>query len=165
MGIRSFLQKARNLKSQTSSYTGRAVVYNDSKTGRGQDKAVLWFPNSQGKMLSIDQKLKMMGIDLNQVCSFARVAYHPTGADIQAQFSIIDYSSKRNLNQVDENGRFDLNKTRAKEQSMKMQDARLILDAARQMKRLPTHLEYASGQHPLRSPERAWALFNKKKER
>lgn len=165
MGIRSFLQKARNLKSQTSSYTGRAVVYNDSKTGRGQDKAVLWFPNSQGKMLSIDQKLKMMGIDLNQVCSFARVAYHPTGADIQAQFSIIDYSSERNLNQMGENGRFDKKATLTKENDMKMQDARLILDMARQMKRLPTHSECAAAHHPLKSSERAWNLFNKKRTR
>lgn len=164
MSIRSFLKQAQRSTAQTS-YTGRALVYNDSKTGRGQDKAVLWFPNSEGKMPSIDQKLKALGITFDQLRAIARVVYRPVGDHIHARFSIIDYTSQRNLNQADENGRFDAQKTRAKEQEMKMHDVRLILDVARQMKRLPTHPEYGQVQHPLKTPERAWHLFNRKKER
>lgn len=165
MGILSFLRKKQSSKLKMPTYSGRAVVYNDSKTGRGQDKAVLWFPDSQGKILSIGQKLKKMGIDLTQVQSVSRIAYCPNQEDILKRFSIVAYSSERNLKQVGENGRFDIQKTKAKEEMMKMQDARLILDTARQMKRLPTHLEYAGMYHPLKTPERAWRLFERKNER
>ena len=116
-------------------------------------------------MPSISQKLKERGIESHQICSVARIAYCPHETEIQKRFCIIDYSSERNLNQMGENGRFDKKATLTKENDMKMQDARLILDMARQMKRLPTHSECAAAHHPLKSSERAWNLFNKKRTR
>lgn len=164
MRILSFLGKKQVLNSQKT-YSGRAVVYNDSITGKGQDKVLLWFADSQGRMPSIGQKLKERGIESHQICSVARIAYCPHETEIQKRFCIIDYSSERNLNQMGENGRFDKKATLTKENDMKMQDARLILDMARQMKRLPTHSECAAAHHPLKSSERAWNLFNKKRTR